>query len=69
MTQGRIGDMKIKLGFVILFLFSSAILPAPFSQQNVQDQISGRILKDKPIDKCLISRVEIHNPFQADGIP
>ena len=57
--------MKMKLGFVILFFFNSVILSALFAQQGAQDQISGKNLKEKPIDKCLISRVEIYNPFQA----
>jgi hypothetical protein len=65
MIQGRNGDMKIKFGFVILFLFSSAILSPLFAQQAAQDRISEKLLKEKPIDKCLISRVEIYNPFEA----
>ena len=57
--------MKIKLGLVILFLFNSAILSALFAQQRAQNQISGNIMLEKPIETSFIGRAEIYNSFQA----
>lgn len=57
--------MNIKFVVSILILFSIVISSTIEAQQSVQNQISNRILNEKPIDKFLISRMEIHNPFEA----
>lgn len=58
--------MKKYLLFLIVMMNSIMLGSIPiFSQQDIKYKVVKKLTKGKQIEQCLISRVEIYNPFQA----